>query len=324
MFSRKHSGLMVMLFLLSLLGSAQNSYGGVDQIKSNIELYQDLAQQYEEAAEQMDKSVGEVREDKTLDIRGHTCGVLGELLGLGSDVAGGWTYPDPGIDAADPQHLRLYSVSLRHYAKVAQALLRENDFAWRYRWNLNCSGKYNSAKWFNFGDSESFALFISEDEKTVQIVGSIRPGLYDALAKRLTIHRSIERVELSSFGGLVHEAIKIGTLLRKRELTTIVRDNCKSACTLVFIGGSERIVPAPYYDLGFHRATERGGPVWDGDVIYEDIRRYAELMISQGDRFVELVQSGRGWDFHRPDAKELCEIGLATWVEDVCGDPLSD
>ncbi len=316
--------LINLTLVLTVICGSTSAIAGIDSVRAKAFHFEQLAQQYEAASRAITpRQVGEAS-DKTFDVKGHTCGVLGELLGLGSNVASGWTYPDPGIDSRDPDQLWLYAVSLINYVRVADDLLKESDFAWRYIWNLNCSGNYNSSKWYKFEEGSDYTLVISDDKRSIHIIGNIKPGLLDALAKRLVIHRSIKRIELSSGGGLAHEAMKIGRLIRQRQLTTVVRDNCNSACTLLFIGGVERLVPAPYYDLGFHRASERGGTVSDFDFVYDDIKVYAEKMISDGETIVQFAHSGTRWDYYRPSAKLLCETGIATWVEDVCGRKASD
>lgn len=312
---------IIALVFFSALAPIRAMASGVESVKQRMEASRDLARVYETTARKIEGRSGRAVPDKTLDVRGHTCGVLGELLGLGSDVTAGWTYPDPSLNSGNSHYLKLYAASLRNYVKAAEDTLKQSSFAWRYRWNLNCAGKYNSARWYAFENEVDYEVVVSDARTKLHIFGNIQAGLYDAVAKRLAIHGSISSVELSSGGGLVDEAIKIGLLLRKRELSTVVRDSCMSACTLVFIGGADRIIPAPYYDLGFHRATEKGGTVWDGDYVYDKIRNYADKMIEGGDEIVKLVRSGTGKDFHRPDAEELCDLRVATWIEDICGKP---
>ena len=148
-------------------------------------------------------------------------------------------------------------------------------------------------------------------------------GLFDAIAKRLAIHRRIRVVELGSLGGLTYEGLKIGRLLRQRNIVTVVANNCYSSCALIFLGGKHRIVPAPYWSLGFHRASSDGTPLWDGDEVYEKIRVYVDEMIGDGPGLVNSSLTPIGLDFYRPSRQEMCDREIATSVEGVCGENTS-
>lgn len=304
--------------LLGVLSTNEAFSSGVDTIKDNIQRYEELAHRYEEAARRIDGENGPQKDYPILDVREHQCGILGELLDFSKDVVESWTHPDPGLTAGDPRELRLFAISLRNYVKVARQVISEDDFAWRYKWNLNCYGRYNSHRLADIEEGKDYTIKLSEDGKTISFVGDISPGTYNSIAARLYRHKTIERVELSSFGGRLSEAFDLGRLFRKLRLTTVVTDNCNSACVLLFLGGVKRIVRAPYYELGFHRVSQRGEPVTDDDIAYREIKVYADEMIGEGDKIVELAKSGTGWEFHRPMRKTLCELRIATEVEGVC------
>lgn len=125
-------------------------------------------------------------------------------------------------------------------------------------------------------------------------------------------------MELGSFGGSVYEAIKIGELIRKRGLITVLSNNCFSACSLVFLGGVERRVPAPHHSLGFHRISSRGWALPASDEVYDRVREYAERMAGNGDEIVEANLVGEGFEYFMYSRQELCSKNIATDVEGVC------
>lgn len=62
---------------------------------------------------------------------------------------------------------------------------------------------------------------------------------------------------LTSNGGAMVEAMMIGELVRERKMTTFVlaNDVCASACALIWLSGSDRIVE-PKAAIGFHAASD--------------------------------------------------------------------
>src|SRR5207237_4058738 len=101
-----------------------------------------------------------------------------------------------------------------------------------------------------------------------------------ALATMLAHDPSIHRLELDSPGGDIHEGMALGALVKKYALSTFVRHQCASACTLAFAAGPERFLAADA-KLGFHRARSA---VWD-DMISEDDSNNDQLirfLISNG------------------------------------------
>lgn len=312
----------IVLFLILITEislSAEGRAGGIDGVRDRIARYEFLASQYLAAARSMNASTMNRSAYQTLDVKEHSCSVLAELLGVQNGVTEGFTYPDPGLSSKYSHDLLLFAISLGHYIEQAQIILRENEFLWRYKWNLNCADAYSLSGWVRMQSWMPYSIQISDNREVLTLVGNIEPGLYNAIAKRLTIHRQIKRLELASLGGDGYEAFKIGRLLRDRGISTVVRGNCNSSCALLFLGGSERIVPKPYWRLGFHRASADGAPIWDGDEFYTKLKDYANSMIGNGDDILRISLSRPGLDFYRPSREELCSLKIATSVEGVCG-----
>ncbi len=65
-------------------------------------------------------------------------------------------------------------------------------------------------------------------------------------------------VLLESPGGLLDEGIRIGRDVHMRSLRTVTRDECASACAIIFLGGTERVLAGPRARIGLHQpATVR-------------------------------------------------------------------
>lgn len=307
------------LFLLAFTaGVVDVAVAGIDIVRDKTTRYEDFSAQYATAALNRSQKPDLLLSYSNVDSKEQFCMVLIDLLGINPEESAQSVHPDPGLNSQDAEELARYSLSLRSYVDAARSLLEETDFSWKYKWNLNCSGVYGANKYINITDDPPFSVRMAEDGEALKVVGDIREGLFDSVAKRLAIHRSIKRVELSSSGGWIEDALKIGRLLRKRSITTVVDGNCHSSCALIFLGGIQRIVPPPYWDLGFHRASDKGTPLWDGDALYEKIRIFIDEMIGRGDELVRRSLMPSGLDLYRPSRKDLCWRNIATIVIGVC------
>ena len=60
---------------------------------------------------------------------------------------------------------------------------------------------------------------------------------------------------LNSSGGLLGVAMRIGSIVKEKKMTTIVLDKCKSACMFVFIAGQSRIANKES-SLGLHQGAD--------------------------------------------------------------------
>lgn len=315
----RFSVLIQSIFLMVVCAAIEHAYaGGYETVRENIARSQNLAQRYLQAADRIDGGLGAGQVFRHADKREHYCSILADLLQVPETVPEEYMLEDPGLLSNEPYQLRLYAQSLQNYAELAVSLKRQSDFSLRYLWNLNCWSRFELRKHFTDDRYQDYVVSTTPDRKTLRIVGDIQSGLFGVVARRLVIHRSIQNVELGSFGGSVYEAIKIGELIRQKGLNTVLSNNCFSACTLIFLGGVERHIPAPYYSLGFHRVTSRGWPVPNNDEVYDRIRTYAELMVGNGDDIVEANLGGDGFDYFMFDRKSLCDKFIATSVESVC------
>jgi|GEM_PF-4197706 len=72
------------------------------------------------------------------------------------------------------------------------------------------------------------------------------------------VHNGAKTIEFNSPGGLLDEAIRGFEVIQKAGVKTVATGGCESACSLLFLGGSERFV-ARSGKIGVHRwATDEG------------------------------------------------------------------
>lgn len=96
------------------------------------------------------------------------------------------------------------------------------------------------------------AASIEVNQSTVTIDGAIEFGDFDVF-KSKTRFLSQTTVVLRSDGGSLVPAIKIGELIRLKGFATYVQEYCASACTLIWLGGTQRYMFATAR-IGFHAA----------------------------------------------------------------------
>lgn len=107
---------------------------------------------------------------------------------------------------------------------------------------------------------QELQVTLSDDGKTVYVVGMILEGSFHKFDAVLRSAPDVRVVHLSSAGGYTIEARLMAALVRKRKLDTYVEFYCASACTQILAAGRERVL-GPMGQIGFHQAVmvnERG------------------------------------------------------------------
>ncbi|WP_342149742.1 hypothetical protein [Methylorubrum sp. SB2] len=150
--------------------------------------------------------------------------------------------------------------------------------------------------------------------RDVRLAGELTDGVAERLARLLDASPQVERIHLTSEGGLVDEGAAIGALVARRGLVTYVPDYCVSACTLAFVRGRERLV-LPGSRLGFHAPYESGpfGIEIEADSAPE---RAAYLAAGLEPSFVDAALRVRPDELMIPDAARLVTARVATGVVD--------
>lgn len=142
--------------------------------------------------------------------------------------------------------------------------------------------------------------------------GGIGIGSTDALRDALAKHPGVTRLVLSSPGGLVVEGFGLAETIRNSGIdTTVVMEDCSSACTLPFLMAEQRLV-GPKGVVGFHRTYSVFGEFGSG---WSATDHYiADFMRERGVRepFVQRAMDTPGWDMYEPAVDELIGSGVAT------------
>jgi hypothetical protein len=97
----------------------------------------------------------------------------------------------------------------------------------------------------------AYQLRLLRDGSEVELSGGMPFGTADALKKLLDAAPGVQVVRLNSSGGRFGEGLQIYQLLRDRKLVVYTDKYCASACTIAFLGGTQRLLSARA-KLGFH------------------------------------------------------------------------
>lgn len=159
-------------------------------------------------------------------------------------------------------------------------------------------------------EAPSTRIVLGPGERDIRLSGELTEGAAERLAGLIEAHRTVERIHLTSEGGLVDEGAAIGALIAEHGLVTYVPDYCVSACTLAFVRGRERLVLAEAR-LGFHAPYETGpfGVEIAADSAPE---RAAYLAAGISADFVDAALKVRPDDLMIPDTDTLVRAGVAT------------
>jgi hypothetical protein len=150
------------------------------------------------------------------------------------------------------------------------------------------------------------------DGQTLQFSGGITFGVAKEFEQFLNAMSSIRTVELNSTGGRILEAQKISDLIRSRNLATFVTKDCLSACTIVFLGGRQRVM-MPAARLGFHQPAFRGMTAGDRRAAIEtEQQRLQRFGLSP--EFAERANSAAPNSMWYPDQDELIRERVVTRV----------
>lgn len=252
------------------------------------------------------------------DAMEHRCAILGRLLGK-TDLIAHLEEPLPSVSETGYE-FRVAVVSLDNWLMQAQLLLDLPENRKTRLWNMDCVGRLGIPPSAQLNEEHSDAFYdVTDDGLTLYILGSVTQGFYERLVVALNDNPRVQIVALGSGGGLVTEALSAGTEIRKRRLETVLWNDCYSACPLVFMGGTRRMIfTQPGDDLGFHQISVDGTAVSMTDPIYELVSEYSEMMGADGRGVVALMMSATPDEIYNPSGELLCNVGVATWVQRVC------
>lgn len=147
----------------------------------------------------------------------------------------------------------------------------------------------------------------------MEVSGGIGSGFASDLARVLAteprirvIHVNLER------GGLIAEAVQAQSILHRHARTTYVTGTCTSACTLVFLGGTERLLKKGA-KLGFHTVRSPGS---DAQTLATLRERTRSQMVEAGvnAEFAERAMGTPAESMWYPDEQQLLAAGVVTAI----------
>ncbi|QPF85386.1 RDD family protein [Bradyrhizobium genosp. L] len=147
--------------------------------------------------------------------------------------------------------------------------------------------------------------------RTLEFSGGITFGVAKEMENFLGAMGNIRTVRLNSTGGRMLEAQKMADLIKARELTTYVAQDCLSACTVVFLGGKDRVLLKGRGRLGFHQVRFAGMTSASRSLaMSSEIARLERFGLSHA--FAERAMSALPSSMWYPDQDELLREKVAT------------
>jgi hypothetical protein len=148
----------------------------------------------------------------------------------------------------------------------------------------------------------------------VELAGGMPFGTADALKQLLDAAPGVKVVHLNSIGGRVGEGYQIYQIVRDRKLATYTATDCVSACTIAFLGGSQRYLSSKAR-LGFHSISFGGVDQKQLPDINADLRR---MLAAHGAPpwFIEKAVSTGADSMWYPPSKDLLAAKIVTQIVD--------
>lgn len=160
------------------------------------------------------------------------------------------------------------------------------------------------------GRAPPAAVRIEAGGARVALEGGLEFGSTRTLRAALDAQPGVRTVRLESRGGRVAEGLALGELIAARDLDTLVRGECSSACVTAFAGGRRRLI-APGARIGLHSA---GGAGAGAAAVAEANRRSDRFIAARGVdlRVLEKGAAVAATDIWFPEPMVLLAAGLAT------------
>lgn len=249
----------------------------------------------------------------------HQCAILGRMLGKADAIREIEHLEYPPLDASsDPHDLLVFSISLNNWVSAARWALAAETHQRINTWNLDCVGRHGISQ-SSFMESPREQADFEQDGNRLFVYGAIESGFYERFLIALDSNPDVEEVLLGSGGGSVRDAILSGLEIRRRELSTTIFGNCFSACPLVFMGGTRRVIWAAPHRLGFHQIYRGDGePISAENPVYALVSNYMEMMDVEPIAVIQWMLRAAPHEMHEPDVGLLCAPRVATFVQRVC------
>tara|TARA_R110001583_G_C5647215_1_gene408372 strand:- start:801 stop:2540 length:1740 start_codon:yes stop_codon:yes gene_type:complete len=148
----------------------------------------------------------------------------------------------------------------------------------------------------------------------VELLGGLKFGTSNNLAKVLVDNPSVKIIHLNSMGGRIAEAKKLALLVKKNKLITYSKTQCLSACPIVFLAGKEKLL-GDSAKLGFHSASF-------GDVSGSEVEELNKSLLSLLEDakvpnwFIKKVSKVSTEEVWNPSTDELIKAGIIDKIVD--------
>jgi hypothetical protein len=144
----------------------------------------------------------------------------------------------------------------------------------------------------------------------LRISGEITFGYAEKVVAAVLARPDLTSLVLEGPGGLATEALTLADYVRAWQLETRVTESCESACTLVFIAGTRRVLEGEGR-LGFHAASS-ASPLAQVDPA-EDVEDVAQFGIDRA--FAERAAAVPAEDMWYPTHDELRQAHVVTDIQ---------
>jgi hypothetical protein len=153
---------------------------------------------------------------------------------------------------------------------------------------------------------------VSANGNELTLDGNITAGLNSRLAEALQAAPNAHLLTLNSHGGRILEALAMVDQIKARRLDTRVLENCESACTLLFLAGTERS-SSPLAQIGFHQPNFPGlSAEGRQQMIQNNSQDYRAAGMS--DAFVARIMATPPEKVWYPTYAEMTEAGVVNSV----------
>jgi ATP-dependent protease ClpP protease subunit len=126
---------------------------------------------------------------------------------------------------------------------------------------------------------------------------------------------------LESPGGLLRDGLALGREIQQKRFRTVTRYECASACALIFLAGSERVLVGSRARIGFHQAAtgtgrdKRCSTGFDSTGV-QSMRHYvASIIPAHSDEVMALIMSTPCNSVAWIAGARASEMGIATSIE---------
>lgn len=158
--------------------------------------------------------------------------------------------------------------------------------------------------------ASQYEVSLSDDGRTLTIIGKIELGVTRSLQALLAQQTSIETVVLGSDGGNIYEGRGLARVFAEHALNVHVTDTCASACTIAFVGGHKRSADETA-KFGFHQYRVDASYTVIATDVEKEQARDRQLLREAGlaEDFVSTVFSRPAESMWWPSLAELLEVG---------------